>query len=97
LVCDSLNDGNVSLEPGKIFELLPSEFANVQWPLCVLVSDGTNSVEYSMSTFLSKSYRVVGKHVKFGSKRLKLSNLSISVGFKFLIEDLSPMTEPELD
>jgi hypothetical protein len=97
LVCDTLNDGNLSLEPGKLLEVLPREMTHGEWPLYVLVSDGTDSVEYDMSTFLSRSYRVVGKKVRFGSKKLVLSKLSISIGFKILLEDLSPITDTRLD
>jgi hypothetical protein len=97
LVCDSLNDGNVSLEPGKLVEMLPSELKNVEWPLYVLVTDGTESVEYDMTTFMSRAYRVVGKNVRFGSKKLKLSKLSVSIGFKLLLEDLQLITDNRLD
>jgi hypothetical protein len=97
LVCDSLNDGNLSLEPGKFLEMLPKEILDLECPLVVRVSDGVESVEYTLSTFLSRSYRVVGKNVRFGSKKLKIANLSVSVGVKILLEDLTSMTEPVLD
>jgi hypothetical protein len=97
LVCDTLNDGNLSLEPGKLFEAIPREVLDMDCPLVVTVSDGESTLEFTMSTFLSRSYRVVGKTIRFGSKRLKISQLSISFSVKFLLEDLSEMTEPGLD
>jgi len=97
LVVDSLHEGNLFLEPGKLIELLPAELTNISTPLCVLVSDGVESVEYTLTTFISRSYRVIGKKIRFGSKKLMIDRLSVSVGVKFLIEDLTGITEDKLD
>jgi hypothetical protein len=50
-----------------------------------------------VSQFLSMSYPIRGDSVKFGSVFLDLNQLSITVGLKFLIEDLSHLEVNDVD
>jgi hypothetical protein len=83
-----------SIEPGKILERLPKCFLELDKTIFVRLSDGRSSVEYKMSTFLERSYPLRGKYVKFGSKMLELEKISIFIGLKYIVEDVSLLQDP---
>lgn len=83
-----------SLEPARIIERIPQEFLSSDKKVYVKLSDGQDTVEFELNVFLSRSYPIRGRLVKFGSKSLILEKLSVFIGFKFIIQDLSSLEEP---
>jgi hypothetical protein len=58
-----------------------------------MISDGENTVEISFDSFLSKTYMTNGKTVKIGYTEIALKNMTISIQWKVLLEDLTGMTD----
>lgn len=88
---------SVSLEPGKIFQAIPKELLDLDYVLVVLVTDGKERLEYTMQTFLRRPYKITGNTIRFGSKKLKLEQLSVTIGIKYLIESVSEITDYTID
>jgi hypothetical protein len=86
-----------TLEPGKLLEQIPKEYAFSQDRLVVALSDGNQKIEMQLSIFLSRTYRVSGDFLRIGMTRLRLDNLVVFIGFKVILENLASMTEKELD
>jgi len=88
---------SVSLEPGKVLEGAPKDLLYGKHRVVVLVADRLVSLEMELSVFLSKAYPIHRGKVHIGSKKLEINSLSVSIGVKYVIEDLSGMIETELD
>lgn len=58
--------------------------------LSVYLTDGEESVSYSLTVFLSKDYEIVGDRVKFGFRRLLIDKLSASLSFEIDVRSDSP-------
>jgi hypothetical protein len=84
-------------EPGKVLTNLAIDWTKLQCPLVVTISDDSQSVEYNLDTFMSKTYRTDGKIIKFGVKRFSINSLRFTVGWKIMVEDITPTTGFELD
>jgi hypothetical protein len=85
------------LEPARVLNALPID-PTTQYPaMIVRITDGVKSVEFEASVFLSKTYVIKNDSIKFGSVAIKLKSLSINVGWKILVEDVTCMTESGLD
>jgi hypothetical protein len=89
LVYEHGSDGPRLLEPGYVLRALPKTWLDQETTLVVVLTDGKEKLEFELNSFLSKAYNVDGAYVRFGAKRLKLNGLSIHVGVKILLEDLS--------
>jgi hypothetical protein len=83
-------------EPGNVLATLPPAFISSSPDLSVLITDGVNTVEISFEAFLSKTYRTDGKSVKIGYTKVAFKNMTISIQWKVLLEDLTGMTETVL-
>lgn len=88
---------SLSLEPGKILEGAPKDLLYGKHRVVVLIADSLVRLEMELSVFLSKAYPIHRGKVHIGSKKLEVTKLTISVGVKYVIEDLSGMIETELD
>jgi len=86
-----------SIEPSKILARVPKSILESEMELVAIVSDGRKRIEYTLPQFLSTSYPIRGEHVKFGSVFLVLSQLSIVIGVKLLVEDLSHLEQDGVD
>lgn len=84
-------------EPSAVLRGLESLVLGKELTTIVTVSDGIATAEYDLDTFLSKTYRIINNHVRFGSTRINLSSIAVSVGWKIQLEDLAPITEYQLD
>jgi hypothetical protein len=90
-------DGSVlRFEPGCVANLLPPGLTEDSASIVVTITDSKNRVEYKLENFLSKDYRVSKEHVVFGGFKMKLSELSVHIGYKFVFEDLKEITDPVL-
>lgn len=74
-------DSGESLDPSIFLEELLMHIKDLDVPLSVKLTDGTNEVVYLLSVFLSKEYEVIGDVVKFGFKRLRLRSLQANISF----------------
>jgi hypothetical protein len=97
VISGSNGPSSVSLEPGKVLEGSPKDLLYGKQRVVVLIADHLVSMEMELSVFLSKSYPIHRGIVLIGSKRLNINKLTISVGVKYVIEDLSGMIDTELD
>jgi hypothetical protein len=76
-----------ALDPVELLSDVLSNFKNVDVPLAVKITDGTEEVTYILSSFLSKDYEVVGEIVRFGFKKLNIKNLRAFISFEIQIEE----------
>jgi hypothetical protein len=83
----------IRFEPGPIAHALPQSILDLDCTIVVLLKDSKRSVEYEFQKFISKDYRTDGVIVHFGGSRLVLAELSIFIGLKFILEDLSSITD----
>jgi hypothetical protein len=97
VVPDGSKDNTLRFEPGNVLSQLPMNWSQTDPGLIVLVRDEGTSLEFRLETFLSKDYRVNGEFVWFSGKRLKLSRLTLHIGYKISLADLDAMTESRLD
>jgi len=84
-------------EPGRVLENLPPQLFTTGHVVVVTISDGSETVEYNLDTFLSKDYRTDCKTIRFGGKQMAIAKLTIKVGFKVIFENIQALTETELD
>jgi len=87
----------VSFEPGKLFGQLPDIFTKTQSMITIMISDGHQELEYDFNTFMSKSYPITDRFIRFGSLRMKVSNITMTVGYKCRILDLSELESVDVD
>jgi len=98
--CFSPGDGDSSkftFEPGYVLENLPKQLFNTAYTPIVLITDGVETLEYTLETFLSKDYRTDGKTIRFGGKRIAISDLSITIGFKVIFENIEELLNVGVD
>jgi hypothetical protein len=97
LIEEELHGGTYSLEPARILDRLPPVMLDLDIPLVVRIKDNSSEIEMNLQAFLTRSYRVRNGKVRIGVMRFQLSELVISCGLKFLIQDVSSITENRLD
>lgn len=85
-ISDTVASGEVLDPMALLGELLP-HINSLDIPLAVTISDGSRSVSYILSVFISKEYEVVDGHVKFGLKRLVLKDLKVNISFDLTVLD----------
>jgi hypothetical protein len=96
LTDDSPTDAG-ELEPGKILEAIPKEWTRDTTELIVTLTDGHSMLEYDFDKFLARSYPIAGDTVAFGLKKLNITKLSIVVGIKIKLQDLSELMPCDVD
>jgi hypothetical protein len=97
LLAGSRDDGTREFEPATVVLSAPSEIMTVSTILRVRLTDGTTSVEYDYSAFISKTYKVKDGKIKFGTKWLDAHGLRIMIGHQILIIDPEVSTDAILD
>jgi hypothetical protein len=95
----AVGDGTeeMQFEPGRALSPLQLEWHLAKYPIVVVISDGAQSVEYDLETFISKTYRLNNGSIRFGALKFQLCSLHIMIGWKLLLEDLASITETALD
>jgi len=93
LVLGSKDTDPVRFEPGQILATLPPSFLDYTHELCILITDGRTLVELSFDSFLSRTYTTKDGKMKIGYTELSLSNLSVAIQWKVILEPLSRMTD----
>jgi len=86
-----------SLEPGKVIENVPKDLVYGKERVVVLISDNLVTVELELSVFLYKAYPIHQGKLCIGSRKIQMNNLSIFIGLKYNIEDLSGMIDLSVD
>jgi len=97
IITDTGDPAKYELEPGYILRDLPKGWIAQECAIVITVTDNTNTLEFRLDKFLSKSYRITGDKVRIGSELLQLNRLAITVGFKILLEDLDSMTDGKVE
>jgi len=75
------------LDPAALLEDLLSKIPNLDAPLGVTLTSGTDSVTYLLSTFLSKEYEIREGLVIFGIKKLQLKGLRARISFEVEVSE----------
>jgi hypothetical protein len=89
--------GKFTFEPGYVLNNLPQELFKTGYTPIVTISDGSETLEYNLEAFLSKDYRTDGKTIRFGGKRVAISSLSITIGFKVIFENIEGLIDKNMD
>lgn len=81
-------------DPADLLSGLPPALLSVSSELLIRIWDDEVEVQYKYDTFMSKTYEIKDGRIMFGAKKVKLSEASIMIGIKYIVEDLRGMTEP---
>jgi len=96
-ITDHLSPNTVDLEPAKILERVPKHWTRDTRDMVVSLTDGRNIIELTFEMFLARSYPIIDGRLKIGQTLLLLEGLTISVGVKFVLEDLSQISDIAVD
>lgn len=75
-----------ALDPYILLEEVLKNLNSTDIPLAVTISDGTSSVSFLLSVFLSKDYEVVDDEVILGFRRLKIDSIKAKIEFNVEVE-----------
>lgn len=75
-----------ALDPYILLEEVLKNLNSTDIPLAVIISDGTSSVSFLLSVFLSKDYEVVDDEVILGFRRLKIDSIKAKIEFNVEVE-----------
>lgn len=85
------------LEPGYVLRGLPKEWLDSQSPVVILIRDDTSTLEFTLDSFLKKSYAIRNGKVRIGPKLFTLSQLSIHVGHKIILQNIDSIIDKSVD
>lgn len=97
IVKDASSSDPEEFEPASVIQFVPDELIKSEYTVVVTISDGDQSLEYNLDTFMSKTYSVRNGKIRFGAIGMSITSLVIMVGLKFYIEDLINITSIEMD
>lgn len=75
-----------ALDPYILLEEVLKNLNSTDIPLAVTIGDGTSSVSFLLSVFLSKDYEVVDDEVILGFRRLKIDSIKAKIEFSVEVE-----------
>lgn len=75
-----------ALDPYILLEEVLKNLNSTDIPLAVTIGDGTSSVSFLLSVFLSKDYEVVDDEVILGFRRLKIDSIKAKIEFNVEVE-----------
>lgn len=82
----SLFTSGKALNPHALLEDILPKLNTTDIPLHVVISDGTDSVNFLLNIFLSKEYEVIDEKVIFGFKKLSVGSLRCKIEFNIQLE-----------
>jgi hypothetical protein len=92
-----LHGGNWYLEPTRVVDRIPTALLDGDLPLVIIIKNKEKEIEMTMPGFLSKPYPVNKGVVRLANMRFELADLTITVGIRFQLEDLSGLIDTEMD
>jgi hypothetical protein len=87
----------VAFDPGAVLKSLPSNITDQQHRIYVLLIHQHTMIEMKLDVFMSTDHKIRGDKLCIGSQKIPLEQMSLHVGFKIELEDLSDLMDIPVD
>lgn len=89
------NDGKIrEFEPGLFMEEITNSSLHWTEDMILIIMDDSSKVQFTVQSFLRKSYRMTGSKIHFGTKIINSESMTCFLGVTIPIYDLASMVEP---